>query len=68
MIAAAASSFITRRIPQRWLELLIEALDAEVAMISYGGQTRSHISGMRLVRSARDLCPTYTCGAMLRAD
>ncbi len=26
--------FITRRIPQRWLEVLIDALDAEVAMIS----------------------------------
>jgi G3E family GTPase len=26
--------FITRRIPQRWAELLLEALDAEVAMVS----------------------------------
>ena len=26
--------FITRRIPQRWVEVLLEAIDAEVAQVS----------------------------------
>jgi G3E family GTPase len=31
--------FITRRIPQRWIELLLETIDGEVATVSRAGQT-----------------------------
>src|SRR5262249_22608458 len=36
---------ITRRVPRRWVELLLEALDAEVAMVSTGRHSGAPRSG-----------------------